>query len=40
VPPRVEYSVTPFGEQFIRVVDEIEKLQQAIDQKSDYRRQL
>lgn len=31
VPPRVEYVVTPFGEQFIGVLDEIEKLQTAID---------
>ncbi len=27
VPPRVEYVVTPFGEKFIRVLGEIEKLQ-------------
>jgi len=31
VPPRVEYSVTPFGEKFIRVLDELEKLQDEID---------
>lgn len=27
VPPRVEYMVTPFGTKFIRVLDELEKLQ-------------
>lgn len=26
-PPRVEYVVTPFGTMFIRVLDELEKLQ-------------
>lgn len=26
-PPRVEYSVTPFGTRFMRVLDELEKLQ-------------
>jgi DNA-binding HxlR family transcriptional regulator len=31
VPPRVEYSVTAFGQKFIRVLDEIEKLQDDID---------
>ncbi len=31
VPPRVEYQVTQFGEKFIRVLDEIEKLQSEID---------
>ena len=31
VPPRVEYKVTPFGEKFVRVLDEIEKLQAEID---------
>lgn len=30
VPPRVEYKVTPFGERFLRVLDEMEKLQMAI----------
>ena len=29
-PPRVEYVVTPFGEKFIRVLDELEKLQDEI----------
>lgn len=32
VPPRVEYQVTPFGEQFIAVLDSLEKLQQAISE--------
>lgn len=27
VPPRVEYVITPFGTKFIRILDEIEKLQ-------------
>lgn len=31
LPPRVEYSVTPFGKRFISVLDEIEALQQEID---------
>ncbi len=30
VPPRVEYVVTPFGEKFIRILDELEKLQREI----------
>ncbi len=30
VSPRVEYAVTPFGARFIRVLDEIEKLQSGI----------
>jgi len=32
IPPRVEYKVTPFGTKFIRILDEIEKLQEDIDQ--------
>ena len=31
VPPRVEYSVTQFGSKFIRVLDDLEKLQSEID---------
>ena len=31
VPPRVEYVVTPFGTKFIRILDELEKLQSEID---------
>ena len=31
VPPRVEYQVTQFGQKFIRVLDEIEKLQTELD---------
>jgi len=31
VPPRVEYKVTPFGTKFIRILDELEKLQEDID---------
>ena len=26
-PPRVEYTVTPFGRKFIRILDELERLQ-------------
>ena len=31
IPPRVEYLVTPFGEKFIRILDELEKLQEEIE---------
>ena len=31
VPPRVEYRLTPFGIKFVRVLDELEKLQSEID---------
>lgn len=31
VPPRVEYVITPFGEKFIRILDELEKLQNDIE---------
>ena len=31
VPPRVEYRVTPFGGKFIRILDELEKLQGELD---------
>ncbi len=34
VPPRVEYLVTPFGKKFIRILAEIEKLQDNIDSKN------
>ncbi|GAA4649757.1 hypothetical protein GCM10023116_20380 [Kistimonas scapharcae] len=30
VPPRVEYTVTAFGTKFIRILDELEKLQNDI----------
>jgi DNA-binding HxlR family transcriptional regulator len=30
-PPRVEYQVTNFGHKFIRILDELEKLQKEID---------
>lgn len=33
VPPRVEYKVTEFGEKFMSVLDELEKLQRAIEKK-------
>jgi len=31
-PPRVEYEVTPFGTKFIRILDELEKLQVEINE--------
>ena len=31
LPPRVEYHVTPFGGKFLRILDELEKLQQEIE---------
>ncbi|TBW45317.1 transcriptional regulator [Marinobacter halodurans] len=31
VPPRVEYKVTEFGTKFIRILDELEKLQSEIE---------
>lgn len=30
-PPRVEYKVTQFGTRFLRILDELEKLQSEID---------
>ena len=30
IPPRVEYVVTPFGRKFIRILDELQKLQKEI----------
>ncbi|WP_144213555.1 winged helix-turn-helix transcriptional regulator [Shewanella donghaensis] len=34
IPPKVEYHVTEFGKKFLRILDELEKLQFEID--SDY----
>lgn len=31
VPPRVEYVVTSFGEKFVRILDELQKLQDEIE---------
>lgn len=31
VPPRVEYAVTEFGQKFVRILDELERLQVEID---------
>ncbi|PMG73602.1 HxlR family transcriptional regulator [Shewanella sp. 10N.286.51.B7] len=31
IPPRVEYQVTSFGQKFLRILDELEKLQQELD---------
>lgn len=33
-PPRVEYVITPFGTKFIRILDELEKLQTEISNES------
>ena len=33
VPPRVEYKVTEFGEKFMSILDELEKLQREIEKK-------
>jgi DNA-binding HxlR family transcriptional regulator len=33
VPPRVEYAVTDFGRKFMRILDELEKLQDEIQTK-------
>ena len=30
IPPRVEYSVTPFGRKFVRILDQLEELQEEI----------
>lgn len=30
IPPRVEYEVTPFGQKFIAILDQLEQLQQEI----------
>lgn len=32
IPPRVEYKVTHFGSKFMRILDELEKLQAEIDE--------
>lgn len=32
VPPRVEYTLTPFGERFAAIIDEVERLQRDIAQ--------
>lgn len=31
IPPRVEYIITPFGTKFIRILDELEHLQDEIE---------
>ena len=33
IPPRVEYRVTSFGKKFIRILDQIEKLQEEFEKK-------
>jgi DNA-binding HxlR family transcriptional regulator len=32
IPPRVEYEVTEFGNKFIRILDQLEKLQEEISE--------
>ena len=34
IPPRVEYKVTPFGNKFIRILDQLEALQEEINESS------
>lgn len=34
IPPRVEYVVTPFGERFLRILEDLEQLQKDINQES------
>lgn len=31
IPPRVEYRLTPFGEKFLKLIDEAERLQAELD---------
>lgn len=31
LPPRVEYSLTQFGERFVKILDQVEQLQQEIE---------
>ncbi|MEH6576050.1 MAG: helix-turn-helix domain-containing protein [Amphritea sp.] len=31
IPPRVEYEITPFGTKFIRILDQLETLQEEIE---------
>ncbi|MGB0495175.1 MAG: winged helix-turn-helix transcriptional regulator [Kangiellaceae bacterium] len=32
IPPRVEYQVTEFGQKFIKILDQLERLQKEVDQ--------
>ncbi len=32
LPPRVEYQVTPFGEKFLLILDQLENLQNEVDE--------
>jgi DNA-binding HxlR family transcriptional regulator len=34
VPPRVEYRLTPFGKKFCKLLKEVERLQQSLDEQS------
>jgi DNA-binding HxlR family transcriptional regulator len=34
VPPRVEYEITPFGEKFIHILDQLEALQDEINKQN------
>lgn len=34
VPPRVEYRMTAFGNRFIKLLDEVDQLQRAINEKT------
>jgi DNA-binding HxlR family transcriptional regulator len=33
-PVEVEYRLTPFGQRFMRIIDEVRQLQEAVDHKS------
>ena len=34
IPPRVEYRLTPFGKKFLKLLNEIERLQDELDRQS------
>ncbi|MBL7480711.1 helix-turn-helix transcriptional regulator [Legionella sp. 27fs60] len=36
IPPRVEYTVTNFGEKFLKIIEAIEQLQKEMEQKNEY----
>ena len=40
IPPRVEYRLTPFGERFVKILDQIDDLQREfqVDAETDRRR--
>jgi DNA-binding HxlR family transcriptional regulator len=38
IPPRVEYELTPFGRQFLTIVDAVERLQDALTREDHIKR--